>query len=39
MSREPNFTFVCDSNIGSSTFTLIAATIPLRMSEYSNPLL
>ena len=36
MSREPRRVLVCDSNTGSSTLIATAATMPLRMSEYSK---
>ena len=36
ISREPSLVFVCDSNTGSCTRMAMAATMPLRMSEYSK---
>ena len=33
---DPSFIFVCDSNIGSSTLTAIAATMPFLMSVNSK---
>ena len=38
MSFEPSFVLVCDSNIGSSTFTLIAAMTEVRTSAASKSL-
>ena len=35
MASEPSLIFVCDSNIGSSTFTAMAATSPFLISPYS----
>ena len=38
ISFDPSFVLVCDSNIGSSTLTLIAAMTDVRMSAASKSL-